>query len=442
MEHATLIRVEAAAGQRARADQRRRSKSSPRVVTADRSQIELRPFDLDRLIPSGHRARLIWQAVEKLDLSAFYEWIKAREHEPGRPPTDPKVLVALWLYATADGVGSAREVDRLCREHRAYEWLRGGVPINYHTLADFRTAHEKALDELFTQILAILLQADLISLKRVSQDGLRVRASAGAGSFRRRKKLKHYLREARQQVEAVRKLAEDDELSARQKTARERAAREREERVKQALGELSKLEKQRQAQTGGRKAKSDPRSSMTDPESRRMRMGDGGFRPAFNVQFATETKGQVIVGVSVSNNGSDQGQATPMLKEVERRTGVRPHEYLVDGGFTDKKTVDHCEREGVTLFGPVPGRWGEDRIKPQPTDSPAVRRWRKRMATKKAKEIYRERAPTSERVNADVRTRRTLDRLLVRGTQKVLCVALWNALAYNILRWVTLAGSA
>jgi transposase len=442
MEQAALFEGEAEVvdGERARlaAD----AKGSARLVTADRNQLELRPFDLDRLIPSGHRARLIWQAIEKVDLSAFYEWIKAREHEPGRPPTDPKVLVALWLYATADGVGSAREVDRLCREHRAYEWIRGGVPLNYHTLADFRTAHEKALDGLFTQILAILMQADLISLKRVSQDGLRVRGSAGAGSFRRRKKLQHYLRVARRQVEAVKKLAEDGTLSARQQAARERAAREREERVRQALDELSKLERQRQAQSGGRKARSDPRSSMTDPEARRMRMGDGGFRPAYNIQFATDTRGQVIVGVSVSNNGSDRGQAPPMLKEVEQRTGVRPEQYLVDGGFTDKKTVDYCEHEGVTLFGPVPGRWGQDPVKPQPTDSAAVRRWRKRMATQEAKDIYKQRASTSERVNADVRTRRTLDRLLVRGTEKVLCVALWNALAYNILRWLSLAGHA
>ena len=310
MEQGTLLEVEAVdrAGE-APADGR--AAGRPRLVTADRSQIELRPVDLDGLIPLDHRARLIWQAVERLDLSAFYDWIKAREHQPGRPPTDPKVLVALWLYATADGVGAARELDRLCRENRAYEWLRGGVPINYHTLADFRTAHERALDDLFTQILAILMQAKLISLERVSQDGLRVRASAGAGSFRRRKKLKHYLKEARRQVEAVKKHAEDGELSARQKAARERAAHEREERMKRALEELSKLEKQRAAQTGGRKAKSDPRSSMTDPQARRMRMGDGGFRPAYNVQFATETKGQVIVGVAVSNNGSDQ--ASPSI---------------------------------------------------------------------------------------------------------------------------------
>jgi hypothetical protein len=105
---------------------------------------------------------------------------------------------------------------------------------------------------------------------------------------------------------------------------------------------------------------------MTDPEARRMRMGDGGFRPAYNVQFATETKAQVIVGVGLSNNGSDQGQAPPMIKEVEKRTGTRPKEYLVDGGFTDKKTVDHCEQEDVTLFGPIPGRWGKDRSKAQP----------------------------------------------------------------------------
>lgn len=110
------------------------------MVSADRSQVELGPFDLESLIPPGHRARSIWSVVEKLDLSRFYEPIKARGSQAGRAATDPKVLVALWLYATTDGVGSARELERLCGEQDTYRWLRGGLTVNHHTLADFRTA--------------------------------------------------------------------------------------------------------------------------------------------------------------------------------------------------------------------------------------------------------------------------------------------------------------
>lgn len=414
----------------------------PRVVTAERRQLEFRPVDLDRVIAHDHPARLLWRAVERLDLSKFYEPIKARESEPGRTPTDPKVFVALWLYATSDGVGSARELDALCREHDAYRWLRGGVPLNYHTLSDFRTAHGAALDDLLTQVLAVMLQHDLIALTRVSQDGLRVRASAGTDSFRRKKSLKKCLKEARRQVETVKRLADDPERRARQQAAQERAARERVERLQQALVQLEKVELQRLQNTGGKKATGEPRASSTDPEARNMRMGDGGYRPAYNVQFATETKANAIVGVSVTNIGSDAGQAVPMLEQVEERTGQRPAEYLVDGGYTDKATVDEMAARQVTLYGPVVERWGQDPHATKMTDSAARAAWRKRMATPEAKEIYKERAQYSERVNADVKTKRTLTQFLVRGHEKVLCIVLWNAVAYNLLRWLSVEGGA
>ena len=414
----------------------------PRLVKVNRAQLELRPVDLDRIIGPDHPARLLWQAVERLDLSKFYEPIKARESEPGRTPTDPKVFVALWLYATSDGVGSARELETLCSEHDAYRWLRGGVPLNYHTLSDFRTAHGAALDELLTQVLAVMLQQDLISLTRVSQDGLRVRASAGNTSFRRKKSLKRCLREARHQVETVKRLADDGEHQARRRAAQERATRERLERLQQALVQLGQLEQQRAQQTGGHKAKGEPRASTTDAEARNMRMGDGGYRPGYNVQLATETKNNVIVGVAVTNSGSDSGEAVPMLEQIEERTGQKPKEYLVDGGYTDKQTVDEMAARKVTLYGPVVERWGQDPHATKMTDSAARAAWRKRMATPRAKAIYRDRAQYSERVNADLKTKRTLTQFLVRGHQKVLCIVLWNALAYNLLRWLSVTASA
>ena len=415
--------------------------SAPRVVRVDRSQLELRPFDLDSTLPQDHRARLVWRAVEALDLSGFYERIKAREHTAGRPPGDPKVFVALWLYATMDGVGAAREVERLCREHRAYRWICGGVPVNYHTLSDFRVDHGQALDELLTQTLAVLMARQLITLQRVGQDGLRVRASAGSGSFRREKKLRHYLREARTQVEAVKQLAQDPALNARQHAARERAAREREQRVQGALSALKEIESRRKVEYsgGGRKAKGEPRGSTTDPEARKMRMANGGFSPGYNVQFATDAAHGVIVGVSVTNNGSDSGQAPPMIEQIEQRTGQRPRDYLVDAAYTDKASVDTLAAMEVRLYGAVPERADTDPFKPQMTDSAAVSAWRKRMGTDEAQEIYKKRSPTCERVNADVRTYRTMDRMLVRGAGKVLCVALWNALALNLMRCFVLA---
>ena len=414
-------------------------RSAPRLVTADRSQIELRAFDLDSLIPQNHRARLLWQVLQAFDLRKFEEPIKAREGEAGRAATDPRILVALWLYATADGVGAARELDRLCREHRAYEWLCGKVPMNYHTLSDFRVKHAQALDDLFTQILAVLMHKGLLHVRRVSQDGLRVRASAGTGSYRRPETLKKCLAAAGQQVEAVKKMADDAALTARQRAARERAAREREQRVSAAIEAVKRLQKRREKKQGGRTAKGEPRGSTTDPQASKMRMADGGFRPAYNLQFAADTQAGVIVGVAVSDIGSDAGLAKPMLEQIRQRTGSQPEEFLGDGGYPDTKTINALEKMGTTLYAPVTVRGDQDPYHPRPRDSAATRQWRERMNTTEAKAIYKERAATSERVNADVRTHRTLDRLLVRGLGKVTCVALWNAIAFNLLRMVARA---
>jgi len=413
------------------------ARGAPRLITADRSQIELRPFDLDSIIPQEHRARLLWQVLGTFDLSKFEEQIKAREGEAGRAATDPKVLVAVWLYATADGVGSAREIDRLCREHRAYQWICGKVPMNYHTLSDFRVKHALALDDLFTQILAVLMHKGLVELRRVSQDGLRVRASAGARSFRRHQTLEKCLKTARQQVEEVKKLADDGSVNARQRAARERAAREREQRVHAAIAALKKLQERRDKKQGGQTAKGAPRGSTTDPQAHKMRMPDGGFRPAYNVQFAAATQGGVIVGVSVSDVGSDGGLAKPMIEQIQQRTGVQPQEFLGDGGYPDTKTINALSKMGITLYAPVAVRGDKDAHQPRPRDSAAARQWRERMSTPEAKEIYKQRAAISERVNADVRTHRTLDRLLVRGLSKVTCVALWNAIVFNLLWMVS-----
>ncbi len=409
---------------------------APRVVTADRGQLAWRTCDLESLLPAEHRARLIWSVVEKLDLSKFYEPIAARENEPGRPAIDPKILVALWLYATSEGVGSAREVARLCGAHDAYRWICGGVSVNHHTLSDFRVGHGAALDDLMTQVLAVLMHGGLVTLERVAQDGMRVRASAGAASFRREPSLKACLEVARTQVEEAKRQADepDTQRTARERAAAERAAREREERVTHALAELPKA----RAAKSGTKEKEQARVSTTDPEARVMKMGDGGYRPAYNAQFATDTSSRVIVGVGVTNSGSDMGQADPMRADIERRTGEPPKELLLDGGFVKKESIEDAATAGTTVYAPVPKprMQGIDPHQPKDGDSPAVAGWRQRMGTAEAKEIYKQRAATAETVNADLRRWRGLDRFLVRGKGKVFSVILWSAITYNVMRWI------
>ena len=414
----------------------------PRVERARRNQVEMQVLTLDALLPEDHTARLVWEYAEGLDLTPLYEQIRAVEGWAGRNAIDPKILLALWLYATLDGVGSAREVDRLCEAHVAYRWICGGVSVNYHTLSDFRTQHTELLDELLTQSVATLMHQGLVTLNRVAQDGMRVRASAGASSFRRRKTLEACQAEARDQVDSLRAelKADPGAENRRRKAARRRAARERSERIQRALAELPDVEAKKKP---GDKDKA--RVSTTDPEARVMKMPDGGFRPAHNVQFATDTESQVITGVDVINSGSDQGQMSPMVEQHQERYGRPPDETLVDGGFAKHDDIEKVSspENGTTVYAPVPKPKNAERDPhvPRPGDSETIAEWRQRMGTDAAKEIYKERASTAECVNAIARNR-GLRQFLVRGLEKVRAVALWYALAHNLMRAVTLRAEA
>lgn len=412
----------------------------PRLQRPHRDQVELRPTHLDALLPPDHRARAVWDFVEGLDLSALHARIRAVEGHPGRPPVDPAILLALWLYATLEGVGSARALARLCEEHDAYRWIAGGVGVNHHTLADVRVDHADVLDGLLTASVAALVVDGLVTLERVAQDGVRVRASAGAASFRRRDALDAALADAETRVATLRAELDDDPAatSRRVAAARERAARERLERVRHALGQLPALEA---AKRRNGKAPGDARASTTDPEARVMKMADGGFRPAFNAQLATDTASGVIVGLDVTDVGSDQGLLGPMVRQLERRHGRAPAEVLVDGGYVSLEDVgaladSHC---GTALYAPptTPRDPARDPFLPLPDDHPAVAAWRVRMGTPEAKGIYRQRAATAELVNAQARNR-GLRQLPVRGLARARAMLLWFALAHNLVRTVAL----
>ena len=411
-----------------------------RVHGAQRGQGEYRVAAVEDLVPPTHRVRAVWAFVERLELAPLYQAIRAREGVQGRRASDPKVLLALWLYATSQGVGSARHLAELCAYHDAYRWLRGGLPVNYHTLSDFRTRHGARLDELLTQSLAVLLQQQLLHLRRVAQDGTKVRAAASRSAAHRRETLEECLRQARAQLEAVREKAAMDATVAqnrRRQAAQERAARERQKRLEAALSELAQLEQERGAyKPGAKEPPSAPRVSSSDASARKMRMGDGGYRLGYNVQLASTTEApQVVVGVAVTPARTDFGAVAPMLDAIEQRTGTVPEQVLVDAGFTSRAEIEAVAARGVTLYGPLPERQGKpDPYAPQRGDSAALGALKARMQSDAGQQIYRERAPTAELVNADLKRWRTLDRLTVRGLPKVTAVVLLNVLTFNMLR--------
>jgi hypothetical protein len=337
---------------------------------------------------------------------------------------------------------------RLCVQSHPFIWLCGGVSVNHHTLSDFRVGHAAALDELFTQVLAMLVHKNIVRVHRITQDGTRVRACCGSSSLRRRSRLTQLLSEARAHVAELKGLLADPEhsagLAAKQRAAMQRAAREREQRIEQAIAQLPELEA-RQQQLAKRKSQKEkqklkePRASTTDADARVMKMPDGGFRPALNVQIASDTSSRAIVGIDVINAGVDSGQLEPMRRQVQTRSGAKVREHLADGGYLTFEDVDRAAEQDVTLYVPPkpprdPAKFG-DEFTPRASDSDAVKDWRIRMGSAEAKEIYKQRAATSETINADLKTHRGLVQLTVRSIAKAKCVALWCALAYNLMHF-------
>jgi len=424
---------------------RKQAQGSARLLEPNRSQIELRASNLESLLPEDHRARLVWGYVVHQDLSKLIEAVKARGSNAGRAAIDPRILFALWLYATLDGVGSGREVARLILEHDAYRWICGGVSVNYHALNDFRAGNAALMDELLTDNVASLAAVGAISLERVAQDGMRVRADAGAASFRRQASLDEHLSQARELVQTIKAQAQADPgLAKRQaQAAKLRAAREREERIRAALEQLPEVAAAKKRNG----SKAEARASTTDADARVMKMGDGGFRPAYNVQFATTCEEQVIVGMDVVNAGSDMAQLAPMVEQVEQRLGRSPDEWLVDGGFPAHEQIDAVANK-TELYAPVPepkakkdeqgNEVEQDKHQPKPGDTEAVAQWRARMASDEAKETYKQRASTAECVNAQARNRGLLQ-MPVRGLTKVRSVVGLFVLAHNLMRIVKLA---
>ena len=303
-----------------------------RLRCANREQVVPIPARLEALLPADHLARLIWAATARLDLTAFYAAIVVVKGGAGQAATDPRILTALWLYATSQGVTSARVLNDLCVEHLAYIWLCGGVSMNYHTLSDFRTQHLFALDALLTEVLGCLDYVGLIAYEHTAQDGMRVRASAGAASFRREATLEQCLATAQAQVATLTTPAATTEpVAARTQAARERAAAERVARLEAALAELPAAQA---AKAAAKQAEA--RVSTTDPQARVMKMADGGFRPAYNFEFATDTAHRVIVGVDVTNAGSDKAEMAPMIPQEQERCAQLPADWLVDGGFVSQ----------------------------------------------------------------------------------------------------------
>jgi transposase len=413
-----------------------------RLRVPERNQIGMQVAALDDLVSDDHPVRAVWAFVEGLDLSALHNAVKAREGQPGHPPAAPKLMLALWLWATVDGVGSARQLDRLCRDHLVYRWLCGGVSMNYHSLSNFRIAHMAVLERLLAQGVASMVEAGLVSLDTLAQDGLRVRAGAGASSFRRRPRLDELQAASQARVERLRYEVETDPTTGDRvrRAAKERGAREREARIAAAQERMKELEAERERREKTNKKQvanqKEPRASTTDADARVMKMADGGWRPAYNMQIISTPKHQVIVAVDIDTSGSDRGLAQPGIEAVHAE-GYQPADYLVDGGFNKNDDIEWAHAKDIKLWCPAgQTRHGTDPYAPKKDDGIGVADWRERMQSEDGKKFYRLRAE-HECINAHAR-RMGLRQLSLRGKIKARIHLLWFAVAHNMMRFFAL----
>jgi transposase len=421
-------------------------RGAPRLRAPERDQIGMQLAALDDLISEDHPVRSVWAFVTGLDLSALHEAIKAREGQPGHPPAAPELMLALWLWATVDGVGSARQLDRLCRDHLVYRWLCGGVSMNYHSLSNFRIAHMTVLERLLAQGVASMVQAGLVSLDTLAQDGLRVRAGAGASSFRRHARLNDLLTAAQARVKRLRAEVEMDPAAGdrRQRAAKERGARERVARIAAAQERMKELEAERERREKTNKKQvakqKEPRASTTDADARVMKMADGGWRPAYNMQLISAPEHQVIATVDIDTSGSDRGLAQPGIETVQAE-GYKPSNYLIDGGFTKNDDIEWAHAKDIKLWCPAAqNKHSTDPYAPKKGDGVGVADWRERMQSEDGKTFYRLRAE-HECINAHAR-RMGLRQLSLRGKLKARIHLLWFAVAHNMMRLFALQAKA
>lgn len=477
--------------------------AAKRFRPINRDQMMIRPLNVEKLVEEDHPVRAIWAMVCQLDLSRFEESVKVVEGGKGRSSHDPRLLAALWIYAYSEGVNSARELSRLCTYEPGCQWLAGMEEVNHHTLADFRMKDKEAIDGVFVQVLGLLSMEGLTDLKRVMQDGTKIKAQASGNSFRREETLREHLKLAQEQVEAMGS-PDSEQLSQRVIKARQRAAREKKQRLEQAVEEIKKFEQSR------KESQKAPRVSQSDPQARVMKQSDGGFAPSYNVQLCTEASNKIIVAVEATQAGTDYDQLAKGIDAVQSNTEQTPEQMVVDGGYIKNANIEHAAEQGVDLIGPVgeshpeaslktrgigpdfyPGKFRYDQEtdtltcpaermltlkrtdrregrteyqyraeaadcrncrfrnqccpKTSPRwivrreDSAAVKAFRAKMQTEEARQIYRTRAEVAEFPNGWIKEKLGLRRFRLRGLRKVGIEAVWACLTYNIQQWIRLS---
>jgi len=419
-----------------------------KIINPCRDQMEMQFDYLDSLLPHDHLARSIWDFVEKMDISPCFSHISTFIGREGRSTTSPKILLALWLYSILDGNSSARKLEILCKNHNAYKWIVGGAPINRTQLAEFRSNDPMKFEDLLTNCLAVMLKAGLIKDTDFSQDGTRIKANAGLSSFRKEESLL----KLKEEISAyIKQLSTEESTNGYERREKEKKAALAIDRLKRIDEALDTLKREREIKKENSKKNHEQitetdlanvRASMTDPVVRKMKMGDGGYRLAYNTQFATGMDSMVIYGVDIVTT-LDQGTASRMMAKVHSRLTklgmLLPKNWIGDAAYSGKDDINAAAElfPNCRYFAPPQGCKEEEAKKHKKTDSEAIKKWRDQIGSDDVKKMYKKRSSTAEFSNAQIKNH-GLKEFRVRGLLKVKGMALLHAIAQNLNRYFDL----
>lgn len=418
-----------------------------KLIGPCRTQYEMQFGDLEALLPPEHLARSIWEFVEAMDTRPCFSYVNTFKYCAGRPMTSPKILLALWLYTILDGNCSARKLEELCKNHNAYRWIVGRAPINRTMLAAFRSKDTLKFEDLLTNCLAVMVKAGLIEDKDFAQDGTKIKANAGNNSFRSETSLKTLKEKMMVYIQQLKDAENEyDKRAINKKTA---IAEERLRRIDEALDVLEK-EREIKKENAKKNRVSPPsdddlngmRASTTDPIVRRMKMGDGGYRLAYNVQLATGLDSRVIYGVDVVTT-LDPGTSPRMMAKVHSRLAklnmLPPKNWVCDAAYSGSDDINTVAKlfPNCRYYAPPQVNKGIDPKKYRKTDSEAIKNWRDMIGTDETKEIYKKRCSTAEFSNAQLKNF-GLSEFLVRNIEKVKGMAILHAIAQNVSRFFNL----
>jgi transposase len=416
-------------------------KAKAKIYEARRNMTSLEVVDWSGLVNAHHLARRIIKVLDQLDLTELYGKIISKTTHQGRPAIDPKIMLAVWIYAYMQGISSSRVVADYCKWEPGFRWILGyDLRVQYVALSDFRKNLGQDLEHMLTRVVTLMVASGVVDLDEVILDGTKVKASAGSRSFRTEKELQ----DLQDQVSEKIKNLDSEEHKQKQRAALEK----KKARIEKGLTQIPEIQKAcietAKKQKKGTEAK-EAKASSTDPDARKMHFSDGSIKPGYNPQIMTTSKSGIIVDVKTTQERNDSNLMSPMLDSFKSRYGRYPKRFLADSHYPVKKDVEEALRSKIDVYCPAPKERKNSKeeskkrlARKRAKESQELKDWRAKMETEEAK-VVRKRRGQTEKVHGWMKSKMPFCQLKLRGLIGAQTEILLFAIGYNLKRYFNLA---